>query len=69
MKKSILLSSMIAIFALLFVNLYAVQSEDKKDNTNGGVEYSYEAYDANDNCFCMWNGIEDEWCNCGDSAA
>ena len=56
--------SVIMFFAIAVSNVSAEPSQGGGGVSTDDCEYQFDAYDVNDNCFCMWSGIEDEFCSC-----
>jgi|GEM_PF-1511142 hypothetical protein len=61
-KLSVFLSIVVSVmlfFAVATSSVFAVQVSG-----SNSCEYQFTNYDVNEVCFCLWNGIEGDFCTC-----
>jgi|AntAceMinimDraft_9_1070365.scaffolds.fasta_scaffold01024_7 hypothetical protein len=70
-KLTVFLSIAVSVimFFAIAVNVYAEPpTQGSVFVSSNDCEYQFDAYDVNDKCFCMWSGIENEFCSCCSSS-
>ena len=73
-KVSVFLSVIVSIMLFITIAMSSVfalpYSGGASTNTNS-CEYYYSGYDSNGDCYCIWCGIEGEFCtypSCGNAS-